>query len=202
MTVKEAIAKRRSIRKFTDAPVSREHLMELIEAARLSPSGCNSQPWRFRLVTDRPTIGWFGGPATSKQGWIARAGAVIVSCVDTAAYMKDSRATICALRDAGMMTPEFASDVEENYLKPAECGPPGLLKGAAAMNLAIAMSAMTLRAVELGLGTTWVARLEEAIIKEKLGIPEQLGVVALLVVGYPAEDPDPRPRKSLEEILV
>jgi nitroreductase len=202
MTVKEAIAKRRSIRRFTDEPVSREDLLELIEAARLSPSGCNSQPWRFRLVTDRPVIEWFAGTATSKQRWIAKAGAVIVCCVDATAYMADSRATIGALRDAGLLTPEFAQAVEDSYLKPAECGPPGVLKGAAALNLAIAVSAMMLRAVELGLGTTWVGRVDEDAVKNKLGLPGHLGIVALLAVGHPAEDPESRPRKALEDILV
>ena len=202
MTVKEAIAKRRSIRKFTSEPVSREDLLEIIEAARLSPSGCNSQPWRFRLVTDRPGIEWFGGPATADQHWAGRAGTVIVCCVDTSAYLCDSRATIRALREAGLMSPEFAADVNESYLDPVEAGPPAVLKGAVALNLAIAMSAMMLRAVELGLGTTWIGRLNEALIRERLGLPGGLGVVALLAVGYPGENPEPRPRKKLEEILV
>lgn len=202
MTVKEAIAKRRSIRKFTIEPVSREDLMEVIEAARLSPSGCNTQPWRFRLVTERPEIEWFGGPATAEQHWVGRAGAVIVCCVDTSAYLCDSRATIRALREAGLMSPEFAADVDESYIKPAETGPKGVLKGAAALNLAIAMSAMMLRAVEMGLGTTWIGRLDEVLIRDHLGLPGNLGVVALLAVGHPGENPPPRPRKSLEEILV
>lgn len=202
MTVKDAIANRRSIRKFTEEPVPRELLLELVDAARLSPSGCNSQPWRFRLVMDRPGVEWFGGPATAGQRWVGKAGAVIVCCVDTSAYLCDSRATIRALSEAGLMSPEFASDVEKSYLKPVECGPPGLLKGAVALNLAIAMSAMMLRAVELGLGTTWVGRLEEGLVCERLGLARGIGVAALLAVGFPAEAPAPRPRKSLEDILV
>jgi len=47
LTTKEAIERRRSIRKFKDKSVPDEHIMELIEAARLAPSGCNAQPWRF-----------------------------------------------------------------------------------------------------------------------------------------------------------
>lgn len=202
MTVQEAIANRRSIRKFTAQPVTRELLLELIEAARLSPSGCNSQPWRFRLVTDRQDIEWLGGPATAGQRWVGKAGAVIVCCVDTSAYLCDSRATIRALREAGLMTPEFAQDVDESYLKPAESGPSELLRSAASLNLAIAMSAMMLRAVELGLGTTWIGRLEEGLIRERLNLPGELGVAALMAVGHPAEAPAPRPRKPLEEILV
>jgi len=56
--------------------------------------------------------------------------------------------------------------------------------------------------VELGLGTTWIGRLEEKLIRERLGLVEGLGVVALLAVGHPAETPPQRPRKPLDEILV
>lgn len=202
MTVKQAIEARRSIRRFTSEPVSRELLLELIEAARLSPSGCNSQPWRFRLVTGRADMEWLAGEPTSKQGWVAKAGAVIVCCVDTSAYMRDSRSTIRALKEAGMVTEEFACEVEDLYLKPAENGPPALLVGAAAVNLAIAMTSMMYRAVELGLGSTWVGRVDDAAVRAHFGLPEGLSVAALLVVGHPAEDPEPRPRKPLEEILV
>ena len=202
MTVRDAIAARRSIRKFTGQPVPRQQLLELVETARLSPSSCNSQPWRFKLVGAPEDIEWLSGPASSKQGWIAKAGAVLVCCVDAKAYMSDSRATVKALRDAGLLTEEFAQDVELRYLKPVESGSPALLKCAAALNLARAMSAMMLHAVEMGLGTTWVGRVEEKLVKEHFGLPEHIGVVGLLPVGYPDESPEPRPRRSLEEILL
>lgn len=201
MNVIDAIGKRRSIRKFTDEPVSREDLMQIIEAARLSPSSINAQPWRFRLVTDRADIEWLSGPVTSKQRWIAGAPAVIVCCVDAAAYMKDSRTIIHALRDAGMIDDEFLSEVENKYLSPVS-EIPALVHASAALNLAIAMSAMMLRIVELGLGSTWVGRVDDQPVRKRLGLPDNVNVVALLPVGYPAESPEARPRKSLDEILV
>lgn len=201
MNVKDAIEKRRSIRKFTDAPVSRETLLEIIEAARLSPSSINAQPWRFKIVTDRADIEWLSGPVTSKQRWIAGAPAVIACCVDASAYMKDSRTIIHALRDAGMIDDEFVAEVENKYLNPVS-EIPALVHASAALNLAIAMSAMMLRAVELGLGSTWVGRVDDQPVRERLGLPDNVSVVALLPVGHPAESPDARPRKALEEILL
>ena len=53
MTFQEMLEKRESCRAYADRPVSREDLMELIEAGRLSPSGCNAQPWKF-IVVDEP----------------------------------------------------------------------------------------------------------------------------------------------------
>lgn len=201
MTVKEAVARRRSIRKFTGDAVSGEDLAELIETARLCPSSINAQPWRFRVVTDRETILWFSGEPTSRQGWIASAGAVIVCCVDPQAYARDSRTTLHAMRDAGLITSEFSNEVELYIADFAE-GPEALLRGAAGLNLAIAMSAMMLRAVELGLGTTWVGKVDDMMVRRRLELPDAVAVMALLVVGHPAEAPEQRPRKRLEEILI
>ncbi|KAB1443110.1 nitroreductase family protein [Pseudodesulfovibrio senegalensis] len=48
--VLEAMRQRRSIRKFTDQPVEREHLEAMLEAGRWAPSGLNNQPWRFLVI--------------------------------------------------------------------------------------------------------------------------------------------------------
>lgn len=48
--VLEAIKKRRSIRKFSDKPISKEKINQILEAARWTPSGKNNQPWRFLVI--------------------------------------------------------------------------------------------------------------------------------------------------------
>ena len=53
MTFQEMLEKRESCRAFADRPVSREDIMKLVEAGRLSPSGCNAQPWKF-IIVDEP----------------------------------------------------------------------------------------------------------------------------------------------------
>lgn len=50
----KAIHERRSVRQFTDAPVSRDLIMAAIEAASWAPSGLNNQPWRFAIIWDKP----------------------------------------------------------------------------------------------------------------------------------------------------
>ncbi|HEY98108.1 MAG TPA: nitroreductase [Dehalococcoidia bacterium] len=52
MELKEAIRKRRSIRAYKDRPVPEEKLLEVLEAARLAPSGRNSQSRKFIVVRD------------------------------------------------------------------------------------------------------------------------------------------------------
>jgi len=54
MSVSEAVASRRSVRAFTDQPVSIETLRRVLDKARMSPSGCNFQPWEASLVAGAP----------------------------------------------------------------------------------------------------------------------------------------------------
>ncbi len=66
---------------------------------------------------------------------------------------------------------------------------------------AIAIEHIALQAVELGLGTCWVAWYTQEEFRPVLNIPEDKYVVCVLTVGYPDEAPNPRPRKSLKEIV-
>jgi nitroreductase len=56
MDVKEAILTRRSIREYTDRPISEEDLQALLRAAMYAPSSGNSRPWQFIVVTDRELL--------------------------------------------------------------------------------------------------------------------------------------------------
>ncbi len=53
MELLEGIYTRRSIRKYTEEPVKREDLLEIIKAGTWAPSGLNNQPWRFVIVLDK-----------------------------------------------------------------------------------------------------------------------------------------------------
>ena len=52
MELKEVLLKRRSVRKFTEEPVSEEMIQELLHAAMSGPSACNKKPWEFYVVTN------------------------------------------------------------------------------------------------------------------------------------------------------
>ncbi|MEM2341057.1 MAG: nitroreductase family protein [Candidatus Bathyarchaeia archaeon] len=65
----------------------------------------------------------------------------------------------------------------------------------------IAASFMTLEAYEEGLGVCWIGAFEEEKVKQVLKMPENLSVIILLTVGYPDEEPAPKPRKPREEIF-
>ncbi|MEA3305727.1 MAG: nitroreductase family protein [Candidatus Omnitrophota bacterium] len=69
------------------------------------------------------------------------------------------------------------------------------------IDVAISIDHMTLKAVEEGLGTCWIGAFNEAKAKEILGVPDEIRVVELLAIGYPAHVPGEKTRKELSEIV-
>ena len=70
------------------------------------------------------------------------------------------------------------------------------------VDMAVAVQNMILVAHELGLGTCWIGAFDEAKVKDALGIPKEVRVIALISLGYPAETKGSvTERKPLEEIL-
>ena len=70
------------------------------------------------------------------------------------------------------------------------------------LDMGIAMEHMILAATEQGLGTCWIGgQFEEEVVKSALGVPEDVRVVALTPLGYPAETPGPKERKPMEEVV-
>jgi nitroreductase len=69
------------------------------------------------------------------------------------------------------------------------------------VDLSIAVSFMILEATELGLGTCWLGAYDEKAVKTILDIPQEIRVPAMFTLGYAEENPGPRPRKELEEVL-
>ena len=68
-------------------------------------------------------------------------------------------------------------------------------------DVGLAGSQIMLQAKALGLGTCWIGALDRKAISGILKLPDHLEIVALLTVGFPAEDPPPTPRKPLADIV-
>ena len=78
MEFDEVIRKRQSIRKYKSDPISKDMILEILEAARLAPSGGNRQPWHFIVVQDKENIIKLAG----RQRWAADAPVMILGLVD------------------------------------------------------------------------------------------------------------------------
>jgi nitroreductase len=92
MDTLEAIRKRRSIRRYTDAAIPRADLETIVDAGRLAATGSNRQPWEFVVVTERAMIAQF----KVSGAWIEKAGAVIVVVMDPGSrwWVEDGAAAI------------------------------------------------------------------------------------------------------------
>jgi nitroreductase len=206
LTVGEAIRQRRSIRKFIDKPISREVVDEVLEAARLAPSGSNRQPWRFLVVTDPEEraklrrICW-------DQAFIEQAPVVFVCCADLVAYSKPSRLKRAQEFIDSKVTETLSGKFADPEFRKALTNMPDtdlqLFRAAAVANTYIAIEHMVLTATALGLGCCWVGALGgEGEIHAMFNLPKTLVVAAVLPVGYPDKIPPPRPRISISEILL
>ena len=70
------------------------------------------------------------------------------------------------------------------------------------IDVAIALDHLTLAAAELGLGTCWIGAFSEPEAKKVLGIPEEIRVVELMPLGYPADaSVEEKSRKGFDEIV-
>jgi len=204
LTTKEAIENRRSIRKFKPDPIPEEHITALIDAARLAPSGCNAQPWRFKVVQDSETKRKLA-QAAYDQSFLAQAPVVLVCCADVKGYLKGTVSGIQELGQTGSIDDRIVKillrrtsqmDTQMKVMSKEQLG------ARMAFNIAIAVEHIVLRALDFGLGTCWVRLIEEQKVREIFGWDDNLFVVALLPIGYPGESPMPRKRLPLQELII
>lgn len=196
MEILEAIAARRSIRRYRPDPVSETDLARLLEAARLAPSGTNAQPWAFVVIREggrREAL----AQAAYGQRMFREAPAVVAVCGNRKAYKRRLRRGK-ELVEIGAVDGEVLETVSRVYGTRRET--PEAADGAIRFNCAIATENLVLAAAGLGLGACWVMLFDGAAVAEALALPESLFPVALVPVGYPAEAPAPRPRYPLGEV--
>lgn len=206
LSVKEAIKQRRSIRKFKPDPVPEAAIREMLEAARLAPSGSNRQPWRFIVSTDSEEKKKLR-QICFDQAFIEEAPVVFVCFADLSAYAQASR----KLRnqefiEAGVLQTLSGIFADPRYREQQANLPDGDLMqyaGMALKNCFIAIEHMVLTATSLGLGTCWIGVTgEPEEIPAMFKLPPTMLIAAVLPTGYPAQSPPPRPRLTLENILL
>ena len=205
MDVSEAILKRRSIRRWKPAPVEKEKIERVLEAGRRAPSWGNTQPWRFIVVQDKTRIAELASAAAAGQPQVSSAPVVIVCCgVPEAFSRKMHRESLKQLIEVGVM--DWPDEVLDDVVLGSDLFAPyrlgdQVMTTRAGEQVMIAVAYMTLEAVNQGLGTCWVGAMSPKDAHQVMNLPDNLFVQALIPLGYPDEDPKPRPRKDLDEIV-
>lgn len=171
----ELVRNRYSVRAFRATPVPREELDRCVEAARLAPSACNSQPWRF-VVVDEPTL----------KEQVAAAARGPLGTFNT--FVPQAPVVVAVAADKGALAAQLGGAIKE--------------KDYARVDLGIATGHFCLQAAEVGLGTCILGWFDEPRVKELLGVPRGLRVELLIAVGYPADGTGapPKQRHPLDRI--
>ncbi|WP_010291851.1 nitroreductase family protein [Clostridium senegalense] len=170
------IKTRRSIRNYSNKLVENEKIIQLIESARLAPSGSNTQPWNFIIVKSE-LVKQKIAQVAHKQKWMLSAPVFIVCVADIRCRIKEN------------------VDVILNENSPQE-----ELKQII-RDTSISVEHILLEAESLGLGSCWVAWFIQDEIRQVLNIPNDKYVVGIITIGYANETPEARPRKTIKEII-
>ena len=80
MNFLDLVKARYSVRSYSPQEVEKEKLDYILECVRLAPSAVNLQPWRFRVITDKPTLEALC--KCYKREWLATAPCIIVACAN------------------------------------------------------------------------------------------------------------------------
>jgi nitroreductase len=187
MQTLEAIAQRRSIRKFKDTPVTDEQIRALLHAATLAPSGKNRQPWRFVVVRGEKRAEMIQVMRAGMEAAKAQ-GRDMGSSPWTVQIMEKAPVTIFVFNDdlESADQPYSIYDLIGNSVEVQSIG-------AAIQNLLLA-------AHDMGLGTLWICDVFYAYQELCAWIGETHQLVAAVAVGYPDEEPNARPRKGVDEV--
>jgi nitroreductase len=201
MELTAAIQKRTTIRRWKPDPVEKTKIEKILEAGRRAPSWGNTQPWRFIVVQDKAEIEKVS-KASGGQPQVGTAPVLIVCCATTEDFTKKGHGeALKSLIPVGAMTPELVeivlqSDVFAPYLRGE-----AVMAIRAGEQLMIAVAFMMLEAVNQGLGTCCAGAITPREVHQAMGLPDNILVHTILALGYPGEDPKPRPRKDAGKII-
>ena len=170
------ISTRKSIRKYNNTPVEGDKIIQLIESARLAPSGSNTQPWNFIIVRSEDTKTKIA-KINNNQKWMEDAPVFIVCVADIQCRMKEDRNIYL---DENTKLPELKQIIRDT---------------------AIAIEHILLEAESIGLASCWTAWFSQDNIRPIMNIPDDKYVVGVITIGYSEANGKPTPRRSLESML-
>ena len=168
----ELALRRQGCRKFSDKTVEHEKLVRCVEAARLAPSACNSQPWGFVVVETPEKV------------------AAVAKCAQQMgvnAFTDDAKAFFIVMEEHAVLMPMLRKIVDSQTY--------------ARQDLGGAVVYLCLEAESQGLGTCPIGLFDRETLCGILDIPKEKCITLMIAVGYPAEDKvRAKTRKPVEDI--
>jgi len=201
MELLRAIQSRRSIRKFKSDPVPDIYIKELLEAARLAPSGSNLQPARYVVIKSEKERAKL--KECTPLPFVVNAPVVIACCIDKG-VMGNTVERYKELMEAKAFvdTPLADGTVFEAYAKRRGRLDQAAIKAYLTRNASIAIEHIALRAVDRGRGSGWSMMVDSEKTRRRLELDDRDEGVALVPDGYPDQSPAARPRVPMEELVI
>ena len=166
------ISKRQSCRKYLDKPVEKEKLIKCIEAARIAPSACNSQPWHFVVVNNKEL--------SSKV-------AICLQDKVMNKFTSECQSFIIVVEESGNLTSRAGALMKQQDYRSVDIG--------------IATEHLCISATEQNLATCILGWFNEKELKKLLNINKLKRIRLVVAIGYPeTNDIRNKIRKSIDEI--
>lgn len=170
----DLISMRQSDRKYSSRPVENEKLERITEAARLSPSACNAQPWKFIVINDPQVLHNVADAAINK-----------VLRINT--FFHQVPAMIVIVREGANFNSKFGSTVKS--------------KDFSLIDIGIAAGNICLQAEAEGLGSCIVGWFDEPKLRKILSIPRSKRIELIITLGYSEAEQRMKRRKPKEEVI-
>ncbi len=210
MELAKAIRNRRSIRKYLDKDVPDRLLVQAFELARWAPSGGNFQSWKFHVIKNREIIRKVADTVQEKVDTLTNwpeaqeYGETAERYRENAAFFREAPVLIVALTaqyesiaDLILSKRQGKDPLAKQMIENRRSAPTSIQQiGGFVGHLLLVLHG-------LGLGACWMSGplIAKGEIEEILGIPQGEHLVACIPVGYPAEKPFAKPRKTVDELV-
>ena len=188
MNTCDAIAARRSIRKFKSESLPEGAMETILKAAILAPSGKNRQPWQFYVVGEDKRNEMIDIMRDALAAWKER-GEDTGSAKWTTDIMETAPATVFVINPDGV-DPWEPHTVDQQFQELVDT-----------QSIGAAIQNMLLAAQDLGIGSLWICDVLYAITELKTWLGAQGELIAAVSFGMPDESPSARPRKPMDEVV-
>lgn len=168
------IRQRQSDRNYEAKPIEPEKMERVMEAARLAPSACNAQPWKFVVIDDLELKNRVADATSSR-------------IVPINHFTKQAPVIIAVVEERANITSRVGTAVKGTEFPPIDIG--------------ISVGQLCLQAAVEGLGTCIVGWFDHKKVKELLKIPKNRRVPLLVVIGYPVGKTRDKVRKDIDQIV-
>jgi nitroreductase len=205
----ELIRGRRSIRSWLKKPVNEDMLLQAIELATWAPNGGNQQNWLFYVILNKNVINSIADAVQARANYFAslpeasQIGENLTRMLKRSDFFRNAP-SIIAVATSPYKSPldQILADRKKTDPKVQEMSRWRSVANTRIQSVSSAIAYLLLVLHQMGLGAVWMTGPMQAKgdIEKIVNVPEGMDLVALIPVGYPAENPAPRERKPVKDV--